>query len=127
MKTTTITILGVATAFLVTSCVMFEDRIARVTTPEIAAAAITASCTGGLEFITAATATLDQTAAAILSKGVETACALRAQRNPISATIYDVPLDQFCAETVPLASDETDARTRHAFNTHYDQICGARE
>ena len=75
MKTTTTAIVGVATTFLVAACVMLEDRIARVTTPEIAAAAITASCTGGRDFIAAATATLDETSAAILNKGVEVACA----------------------------------------------------
>jgi len=127
MKTTTTAVMGVATAFLIAACVMLEDRIARVTTPEIAAAAVTASCTGGRDFIVAATATIDQTAAAILAKGVETACALRAKRQPVSATIYDRPLDQFCADVGPLGSGEADQETRDAFNASHAQICGVSE
>ena len=95
MKSTTTAMLGIATTFLVAACVMLEDRIARVTTPEIAAAAIDASCTGGRDFVAAATATLDQTAATFLTKGVEVACALRAERKPISSTVFDAPSTSF--------------------------------
>jgi len=35
MRATTPAIISVATALFVTACVMLEDRIARVTTPEI--------------------------------------------------------------------------------------------
>ena len=127
MKATTTATLGIATTFLVAACVMLEDRIARVTTPEIAAAAIDASCSGGRDFVAAATATLDQTAATILIKGVEAACALSAERKPISSTVFDRAIDQFCHETTPLASSEVDEVTRETFNTQRTQICGARE
>ena len=127
MKATTTAITGFATAFLVAACVMFEDRIARITTPEIAAAAITASCTGGRDFIAAATATLDQTAAAILTKGIEAACTLRAERKPIASTVYDRPIDQFCHETASLAPGEADEVTRETFNTQRTKICEGRK
>lgn len=123
MKITIPAVISAAAAFLVAACVMFEDRLARMTTPEIAAAAIAASCVGGREFIAAATTSLDEATATLLNKGVETACALRTKRKPISATIYDAPLDQFCAESEPLKPDEVDEATRETFNATLLQYC----
>jgi len=125
MKATTTAAIGLATAILITACVVLEDRLGDVTTPEIAAAAITSGCAGGREFIEVATAPLDPLAAALILRGVETACALRAKRAPVSATIYDDPLDGFCAEAPILGPDEADPATRAAFNTRRATICGA--
>ena len=127
MKATTTAIIGVATSFLVAACVMLEDRIAQLTTPEIAAAAISTSCIGGRDFVAAATATLDQTASAVLVKGVEASCALRAERKPISSTVYDRAIDQFCHETAPLEPGEADDVSRDAFNSQRAQICEGHE
>jgi len=81
---------------------------------------------GGRDFIDAATASLDPTAAAIIVKGVEAACALRAERKPISATIYDKPLDNFCAEIEPLHPSEATNEVRAAFNSNLNTVCEAR-
>lgn len=126
MKATTSAALGLAAAVFITACVVLEDRLGTVTTPEIAAAAVTTGCTGGREFVEAATAPLDPLAAALILRGVETACALRAQRQPVTATVYDDPLDGFCAQTTPLAAGEVDAETRAAFNTRRAALCEAR-
>jgi hypothetical protein len=126
MKTATITTIGIAVALIIAACAVFEDRLARVTTPEFASAALSAGCTGGREFIEAATVSLDPSTAALIAKGVETACALRADRAPISATVYDDPLDGFCATTKPLSADEAEPTTRSAFNAQRTEICEAR-
>lgn len=127
MKARTTVAFSVATASLVAACVVFEDRIAKVTSPELADAAITASCTGGRDFIAAATATLDETAASILMKGVDVACSLRAERTPISATIYDIPLDQFCADTQPLQAREAAQEVQQTFNAGLSKVCEGQE
>jgi len=126
MKTATVTTIGVAVALIIAACAVFEDRLGRVTTPDFASATITAGCTGGRAFIEAATAALDPTAAALVAKGVETACALRAKRAPISATVFDTPIDSFCAATKPLRDREADEQTLTAFNASRTQICEAR-
>ena len=125
MKATTTAAIGLAVAILITSCVVLEDRLGKATTPEIAAAAITSGCTGGREFIEVATAPLDPLAAALIVRGVEAACALRAERTPVSATVYDDPLDGFCAEAQSLETGEADPATRAAFNERRTAICGA--
>lgn len=126
MKPATLLTISVASAALITSCVLFETRIADVTGPEVAAAIAAASCTGGREFVEAASATLDPATAAALVKGVETACALRAERTPISATRYDDPLDSFCAETPPLDTGDAAPAVRITFNTRRATLCEAR-
>ena len=55
MKATTTAAIGLAAAVFITACVVLEDRLSEITTPEIAAAAITTGCTGGREFVEAAT------------------------------------------------------------------------
>jgi len=127
MKTITVTALGVAAAVLIAACALLEGRLARVTTPEIASAAITVGCTGGREFIETAIAGLDPAAAALIVNGVETACAIRAERTPISSTVYDTPLDGFCAEIEPLETGEADASIRAAFNARRDAVCVGRQ
>jgi hypothetical protein len=118
--------IGIAAAFLIVACIALEDRIAKVSSPEMASTAITTGCTGGRDFIEAATASIDPTAAALIVKGVEAACALRAKRTPVSATIYDDPLDAFCAETKPLASSDATDQTRTAFYASRTDVCEAR-
>jgi len=126
MKTITATSLGISAAVLIAACALLENRLVKVTTPEIASAAINASCIGGLEFVEAATATLDPTAAALIVKGVEAACALRAERRPISSSLYDMPLDGFCAEVSSLQPEEAEVSVRAAFNARHEEVCEGR-
>ncbi len=126
MKATTTAAIGLAAAVFITACVVVEDRLSEITTPEIAAAAVTTGCTGGREFVEAATAPLDPLAAALILRGVETACALSAERQPVSAIVYDDPLDGFCAQTSPLAAGEAEPETRAAFNTRRAALCESR-
>ena len=118
--------IGIAAAFLIVACIALEDRLARVSSPDAAATAINAGCTGGRDFVDAATASLDPTVAALIVKGVEAACALRAERIPISATVYDDPLDAFCAEIKSLTNGEAVDQTRVAFNASLTDVCEAR-
>ncbi len=124
MKTATTA--AIAAAILVASCAVFEDRFALLTTPEFASATIDAGCEGGQDFLDTASANFDSPAVEIIAKGVEIACAIRAGRSPISATVYDVPLDAFCAQARPLQQSESDAPTRTAFNAEYAKICEGR-
>lgn len=126
MKTTTLAVIGVAVAAVIAACAVLEDHLARVTTPDFATAAIDAGCTGGREFVEAATAPLDSTAASLIVKGVEAACALRAKRTTISATVYDNPLDSFCASTGPLETAHANPAIRSAFNARRSEVCEAR-
>lgn len=123
MKATTYGAIGVATALLITACVLLEDRIANVTTPDFAAVAIDAGCAGGQEFLETAIAGVNPSAAKVIAEGVKAACDLRAERTPISATVYDNPISGFCAETKPLSTEEATPQTRAAFNTSRAQIC----
>lgn len=126
MKTVTLTAIGLAAALVVAACALFEDRLARVTSSEFAAVAVDAGCHGGREFIEAATTSLDPTAASLLVKGVEAACALRAERTPVSAVVFDHPLDSFCAETSSLGVADAPADTRAIFNARRDAVCSGR-
>lgn len=121
-----VTTMAVTMAILVAACAILEDRIARFAPPEVTAAALDAGCSGGREFIEAATAGLDSPAIAVILQGVQTACALRAERRPVSSVIYDAPLDNFCAQTNTLMKGEARAKVREAFNKSHGRICGGR-
>lgn len=108
----------------IVACDMLEDKITDVAGPEIAAFAVDTSCTGAPEFAETALEGLSPAIAGLVAEGIKRSCDLRPTRTTISATVYDRPIDQFCAEIPDLAPDGAGEETRNAFNARKLEICG---